>query len=75
MTNNKLAEKEIVSGLINTSFEDMKSSIKCMTPAHYGLSVLKKAFLATMRRGEKTKANFLRAQIRKLEKDAETNAR
>ncbi len=64
-------ERDSVSKLINTSFEDMRSSVLCMTPAHYGLRVLKSAFENTMRRGEKTKANFLKAQIRKLEKAAE----
>ena len=63
-------EADQVSNLINTSFEDMKASITCMTPAHYGLNILKKAFIATTRRGEKTKANYLRAQICKFEKEA-----
>ena len=68
----KLTKDEMrqVASLINTSVEDMNSSLNC-NPGYYELPVLKKALEVVNRRGEKTKAKILDSKIRKLEKDAE----
>lgn len=58
--------KQGTSQLINTSVEDMKSSLKCAYE-HGELkeSVLLEAYQETSRRGEKTKAMILLSFLRK----------
>jgi hypothetical protein len=58
-------EKIQVSSLVNTSVEDMASSLKC-SPEQYSLDVLEAACKTVAKRGEKTKAVILKRMINKI---------
>jgi hypothetical protein len=58
------------SHLVNTSIDDMRSSIQCaeINGSPYSIEHLKLALVIVMRRGEKTKTELLEAVIKKYEK-------
>lgn len=65
MRNGSLQEQ--VDWLINTSVDDLQSSLYAYSVQD--LNVLRKAYARVKRRGEKTKAKVLASKIRKLEKE------
>lgn len=65
-----LAEKEQVSNLVNTSVDDMRSSLSCNAD-YFSTAVLQKALRIVSCRGEKTKVNVLRAHIKRTMKEDE----
>ena len=68
VANVKRSNERQANDLINTSVQDMTSSLGCNT---YTYSVLQKALEITMRRGEKTKSDILKRHINKLERKLE----
>lgn len=61
-----------VSNLINTSADDMATSLRCAeVNGNLDIEVLRRALMLVGHRGEKTKVRILQRYIRKMEKEAE----
>lgn len=60
-----------VSYMVNTSVDDMRSSLECAEcEKRLNIHTLRAALEVVTRRGEKTKAKMLASYIKKLEKGA-----